>query len=108
MTLDEWFEKAKGALRETAQACADKSEQWAKQNHPWRNRTYGAEEELTGYVQDTGGKIGFGVAQGVEYGKYLETAHDGKYAVCEKAINQFVPSFNAQIEKVLKVKATFE
>jgi hypothetical protein len=38
--------------------------------------------------------VGFGVAQTVKYGYYLETAHDKRYAVCEPAVNHFKPDFD--------------
>jgi hypothetical protein len=39
-------------------------------------------------------KIGFAVAQRVEYGEYLETAFDGRYAICEKAVEHVMPDMN--------------
>jgi hypothetical protein len=38
--------------------------------------------------------VGFGVSQTVEYGYYLETAHDGRHAVCERAVNHCKPDFD--------------
>jgi hypothetical protein len=43
---------------------------------------------------------GFGVAQTVEYGNYLETAHDGRYAVCESAVDHYRPDFDKFLEKI--------
>jgi 1,2-phenylacetyl-CoA epoxidase catalytic subunit len=104
LTLDEWFEKTKELLREQASKCAEEARDWAVKNHPWENVKGEAEKHLIGYVQDTGDKIGFGVAQGVEYGKWLEEAHDGKYGICRKAIDHFVPEFDAQIKDALKTR----
>jgi hypothetical protein len=44
--------------------------------------------------------VGFGVAQTVEYGHYLETAHDEKYAVCERAVDHFKPDFDKFLDKI--------
>ena len=45
-------------------------------------------------------EVGFGVAQTIEYGKHLETAHDGKYAVCEKAVDHYAPDFSRFLDKI--------
>jgi hypothetical protein len=47
--------------------------------------------------------VGFGVSQTVEYGYYLETAHDGKYAVCEPAVNHYKPVFD-EFLKIINTK----
>jgi hypothetical protein len=44
--------------------------------------------------------VGFGVAQTVEYGYYLETDHDGKYAVCERAVDHYSSEFDQFINKI--------
>jgi hypothetical protein len=44
--------------------------------------------------------VGFGVAQTVKYGYYLETDHDGKYAVCGPAVNHFKPNFDEFLKKI--------
>jgi hypothetical protein len=45
-------------------------------------------------------EVGFGVAQTVEYGKPLETANDGKYAVCEKAVDHYAPEFERFLNEI--------
>jgi hypothetical protein len=106
MTPNEWFERVKGLMREQAGRCAEQAHQWAVENHPWDNVTGQAEKGLTGYMTDTEDKVGFGVGhkappEGVTYGKYLETAHDGKYAVCQRAVDHFIPEFDAQLKNAL-------
>jgi hypothetical protein len=106
MTLDEWYEQTKGALRKAAHVCAADALVWAQNlksgEDRWTDRTKTAIQELDAYVVYSDEGIGFGVTQGVDYGKYLETVSDGKYAVCEKAVTHFIPDFSAMIEDILK------
>jgi hypothetical protein len=44
--------------------------------------------------------VGFGVAQTVEYGYYLETIHDGRHAVCERAVAHFRPAFDEFLDTI--------
>lgn len=44
--------------------------------------------------------VGFGVAQTVEYGYYLETARDGRHGVCERAVAHFKPEFDEFLDRV--------
>jgi hypothetical protein len=67
----------------------------------WENVKGIAEENLQGYLIDEKDKIGFGVGQGVWYGKYLETICDGKHGICQKAVDHFIPEFDAQLKNAL-------
>jgi hypothetical protein len=44
--------------------------------------------------------VGFGVAQTMEYGYRLETIHDGRHAVCERAVNHFKPEFDTFLDRI--------
>jgi hypothetical protein len=72
---------------------AAEAEQMAKDNAPWTDRTGDARKLLTGRVIDDGEALGVALAHRVEYGKYLETANDGKYAVLKPVIESLRPAF---------------
>jgi hypothetical protein len=42
--------------------------------------------------------VGFAVAQRVEYGKQLEADFNGRYAICKKAVDHFVPEFSQWVK----------
>jgi len=70
-------------------ACAKyaaEAEQIAKANAPWTDRTGDARKLLKGKVIDDGESLGVRLMHRVEYGKHLETAHDGKYAILKPTI----------------------
>jgi hypothetical protein len=68
----------------------------------WTNRTRLAIRSVYGFPIDdkANGTIGFGLAHGVEYGKYLELAHNRKHAALEKTVKAQVPYFMDEIKKV--------
>jgi hypothetical protein len=68
----------------------------------WTNRTRLAIRSVYGFSIDdkSNGTIGFGLAHGVDYGKYLELAHNRKNAALEKTIKAEVPYFMDDIKKV--------
>lgn len=83
------------AMRETA----EEMEAWAKQNHPWTNRTGKAEGGLTGYHGAYGGALTepgevthyAAVKHGddVDYGIWLEVKYGGKWGVIQRTIEAF-------------------
>jgi len=65
---------------------AAESEQIAKEIAPWTDRTGDARKLLKGEVIDDGDTLGFRLMHRVEYGKHLETANSGKYAILKPVI----------------------
>jgi len=65
---------------------AAEAEQTAKENAPWTDRTGDARKLLKGEVIDDGDSLGFRLLHRVEYGKHLETANSGKYAILKPTI----------------------
>ena len=72
---------------------AAEAEQYAKANAPWENRTGDARKLLKGAVIDDGSALGFQVMHRVEYGKSLETANSGKYAILKPTIEALRTNF---------------
>jgi hypothetical protein len=121
VTLDEWYKTARAALLKTARLCAEEAGQWARDNSEqprlgtakhekgsaperWFHHSGGAHDNLVGDVRDHGNDISFYVAQGVEYGKWLETVHDGKYGICGRAVEHFIPEYNQWVDEFNRMK----
>lgn len=72
---------------------AAEAEQIAKSTAPWTDRTGDARKLLKGSVINDKDVIGFQLAHRVEYGKHLETANDGKYAILKPTIESMRAGF---------------
>jgi hypothetical protein len=68
----------------------------------WTNRSSEAIKQVYGFAIDdkSNDQIGFGLAHHVEYGVYLELAHNRKHAALEKTLKAQVPYFMDDIKKV--------
>jgi len=65
---------------------------YAKDNHPWTNRTGAAEAGLHGRVIHDHGKHTAIIEHGVDYGIYLELANAGKWGVIDLTLAHFIPA----------------
>lgn len=75
---------------------AKKLETHAKKNRPWTDRTGDARKRLTGSSELVGGTSARVVlAHGVDYGVWLELAHEKRYAIVE-------PTVRLQSNEILK------
>jgi len=79
---------------------AAEAEQIAKDNAPWKDRTGDARKLLKGKVIDDGDNLGFALIHRVEYGKHLETANSGKYAILKPTIEALRAGFFATASQV--------
>lgn len=87
-------------LLETA---AKKMESWAKMNRTWTDRTNRARLGLTGYAYwENKSIVSAIIAHTVSYGVFLELAHQKKYAILEKAIEEHKSEIEDSISEVLK------
>lgn len=102
--LDNAQARAKVSTKIIAQNGALKFQNYAKQNRPWTDRTGHARQRLTGYVEDKGDKIRVCISHGVNYGKYLEFAHERRFAILERTINvcskEVVNSFKTLLQNI--------
>jgi len=88
--LDRAFtSKEYGGLLMLMQTAASKMESWAKQNAPWTDRTGQARQRLTGqaYWEDSSIVVA-AIAHQVDYGIWLELAHQRQYAILEKTLDE--------------------
>ena len=93
------------ALRMYAETSAKKLEGSAKQNRRWTDRTGQARQRLNGSV----GKVPEGyrlyLAHGVDYGLWLELAHERKYSIIPETIHyvgtfEIIPGLERLFERM--------
>ena len=78
-----------------------------KAEHPWQNQTGAAEQGLRCGVLEDDNTFRVRAAHGVPYGIFLETKHQGRYAVLQPVMrSQWPLALRAVAAEVKKVKAT--
>lgn len=102
--LDRAFtSKEYGGLLMLMQTAATKMETWAKQNAPWTDRTGQARQRLTGQAYwENPNIVVAAIAHQVDYGIWLELAHQRKYAILEKTLEEH----RGEIEEAVKTLLT--
>lgn len=102
--LDRAFtSKEYGGLLMLMQTAATKMESWAKQNAPWTDRTGQARQRLTGQAYWENPKIVVAaIAHQVDYGIWLELAHQRKYAILEKALEEHKGEIEDAVKTLLE------
>jgi hypothetical protein len=77
---------------------AQEMEQYAKENAPWEDHTHDARNGLRGNVfYRPGVDMGIILSHTVEYGQYLETANDGRYAILKPTVEKFMPDIKTAL-----------
>lgn len=61
-------------------------ESYAKANRPWTDRTGNARQRLKGYADRVENGARACIAHGVDYGIWLEIAHEKRYAILEPTV----------------------
>ena len=78
--------KVEAALKMFAETAATSLESQAKGNRPWTDRTSRAREGLTGSSEVSGTKVQIVLAHTVDYGVWLELAHEKNWAIVEPTV----------------------
>lgn len=89
-----------GSLREAVEGLAKEMEQWAKDNHPWQNRTGDAERGLQSRVVwsgETEFAIFLGHGKDIHYGVWLEVRWGGRFAILLPTLVHFAPQMSSRI-----------
>lgn len=103
--LSDLESKSDIAIRVLAEQGALQLQNSAKENRKWTDRTGHARQRLRGYV----GKIPNGyritLAHGVDYGLWLELAHEKRFAIIPQTIEyvgtfEIMPGFERLIERL--------
>lgn len=97
--------RAKTAIRAYAETSALKLQNSARQNARWTDRTGQARQRLTGTVLPSSNGYKLKLAHGVDYGKWLELAHEKRFAIIPETINnvgssEIMPGFQRLLERL--------
>lgn len=84
--LESFGTKGQAAFRMYAETTAKDFESYAKEHRPWTDRTGRARQGLSGYVESTPTGYRIYLAHTVDYGIWLEMAHEKKYAILEPTV----------------------
>ena len=76
----------------------------AQKNRPWRDHTNDARERIKGYCVRTDRGIRIYLAHGVDYGVYLEFAHEKRYAIIYPTLRRKGPEIIAGAIKAVSRK----
>lgn len=100
--LENMEDRSGVAILMYAEEGAKKFENYAKANRPWTDRTGHARQRLHGYVEQSLSKVRVGVAHGVDYGVYLEYAHEQRFAILWKTVQALSSKVLQGYEDLLK------
>lgn len=97
--------RADASVRVLAEQGATKMQNYAKGHHRWENRTHDAENRLDGSVSAIFNGYRITLSHGVDYGVWLELAHNKRFAIIPETINyvgsnEIMPAFNRLMEKL--------
>lgn len=103
--LTEFDDKADLAFEAFADTGSQKLESYAKENARWQNRTGHARQRLKGSYTKKSNGYELSLAHGVDYGKWLELAHEKKYSIIPETIEEvgdkeIMPEFEKMLEKM--------
>lgn len=93
--LQKFRTRANAALDMYAVTAALKLQSEAQQNRPWTDRTNRARLGLTGSSESTEKELRIVLAHTVDYGVWLELAHEQNYAI-------IMPTMNAQKDGIIQ------
>lgn len=79
--------KAQAAVEMYARNQAKKLESYAKKKAPWTDRTGMARKSLNATTSKTNDVVRITLAHGVDYGLWLELAHEKRFAIIKPTIN---------------------
>ena len=99
--MDNYVKKVEYALVQVATYFKAVFETYAKQNHPWTDRTANATQTLHGWVNELSrDTVELYLSHGVEYGVYLETIGAGRWAVIWPTIQAHLQAINDMLKGI--------
>lgn len=84
--LDTLSRKINDAVYMYADTVSKDFESYAKANRPWTDRTGDARRRLNGFPERIQDGARICIAHGVDYGIWLEIAHEKRYAILEPTV----------------------
>lgn len=97
--------RADAAVRIFAEQGAQKLRSNAQRNAKWKDRTGSARQRLNSYVSATATGYRITLAHGVDYGIWLELAHEKRFAIIPQTIEyvgtfEIMPAFERFLERL--------
>lgn len=100
--IKKFDEKMRAGLLLITKQVARKMEEWAKNNAKWTDRTGNARKGLTADANwDNYIELVVRMSHKVDYGVWLELAHERKYAILQPAIEKYKDEFIKEWEKII-------
>lgn len=101
-SLENFMYKTDTAVRMYGETAALRLEGYAKKNAPWTDRTGDARKRLKATLSRKSSTVyRITLAHGVNYGVYLELAHNKKYATIAPTINHKSPEILKGLNQLL-------
>lgn len=100
--INEAASKSETAIAMYANNAALTLQNYAKEHRPWTDRTGHARQRLTGSVARVSQGYQIILAHGVDYGVWLELAHEKKYAIIQPTIQAKSPEVLSGFNKLLE------
>lgn len=94
--------KSEAAIAMYADNAALTLQNYAREHRPWTDRTGHARQRMTGSVARVAQGYQIILAHGVDYGKWLELAHEKKYAIIQPTIQAKSPEVLSGFNKLLE------
>jgi len=82
--------------------------EYAKQNHPWQNRTGDTERTTSAVIRETTGVIEIILKSETPYAQYLELAREGKWAWLRDAVTANKDAINLILLKWLELADAYD
>lgn len=94
--------RSQAAIEMYAENAALTLQNYAREHRPWTDRTGHARQRLTCTVEPTGSGYMLVLAHGVDYGVWLELAHEKRFAIIQPTIQAKSGSILSGFEKLLE------
>jgi hypothetical protein len=101
--LYSWATMKKAGCAGESLTTAKNMTDYARKTARWQDRTGNAREGLNGGMfWETPEILKLFIAHSMEYGVFLELAHDRKYQILEESLNKFKDSWFNAIKKIIE------
>lgn len=94
--------RAMTALGMYAETAAKKLEGYAKEHAPWTDRTAHARQRLKGSHERTSKGYRIVLSHGVDYGLWLEIAHEKRFAILQPTIEHMSPEIIRGMDRLIE------
>lgn len=102
--LEAFMSKSEASIRMYAETAALKLQNHMRDEAPWTDRTGDARKRLTGLVQKVAGGYKIVLSHGVDYGIWLELAHEKRFAIIQPTIlaksNEVIRGLDRLLERL--------